>query len=81
MEDLISKRVDAIAVSPVDDRVLIPFLARAKSEGIPVLTWDADCTDKSLRIAYVGTDNVEAERIAGKEASRLVANTRIKNTQ
>jgi ribose/xylose/arabinose/galactoside ABC-type transport system permease subunit/ABC-type sugar transport system substrate-binding protein len=78
MEDLISKRVDAIAVSPVDDRVLIPFLARAKSEGIPVLTWDADCTDKSLRIAYVGTDNVEAGRIAGKEASRLAGNTQNK---
>jgi len=72
MEDLITKRVDAIAISPVDDGALLPFLARAKKEGIPVLTWDADCSDKSLRVAYVGTDNVEAGRVAGSEASRLL---------
>ncbi len=72
MEDLITRRVDAIAVSPVDDRALLPYLERAKKEGIPVLTWDADCSDKSLRIAYVGTDNEEAGRIAGAEVRRLM---------
>ena len=78
IEDLITKRVDAIAVSPVDDQVLLPFLARAKKEGIPVLTWDADCTDKSLRVAYVGTDNTEAGGIAGAEAGRLLAGSQTK---
>jgi ribose transport system permease protein len=73
IEDLLTKRVDAIAVAPVDDKVLLPFLARAKKEGVPILTWDVDSSDTSLRIAYVGTDNYEAGKTAGQEARRLMA--------
>lgn len=71
MEDLLTKRVDAIAVAPVDDEVLLPFLARATKEGIPVLTWDVDSSVKSNRIAYVGTDNYAAGKLAGTEARRF----------
>ncbi len=74
MEDLLTKRVDAIAVAPVDDKVLLPFLEKAKEEGVPVLTWDVDSSDKSVRIAYVGTDNYEAGKLAGTEAKRLMKN-------
>jgi ribose/xylose/arabinose/galactoside ABC-type transport system permease subunit/ABC-type sugar transport system substrate-binding protein len=73
IEDLITKRVDAIAVAPVDDKVLMPFLAKARKAGIPVLTWDVDSSDKSDRIAYVGTDNYQAGKIAGEEARLLMA--------
>ncbi len=73
IEDLLTKRVDAIAVAPVDDKVLLPFLARAKKEGIPVLTWDVDSSNKSDRIAYVGTDNYKAGKMAGAKAKLLMA--------
>jgi ribose transport system permease protein len=73
IEDLLTKRVDAIAVAPVDDKVLLPFLARARKEGVPVLTWDVDSSDKGGRIAYVGTDNYEAGKIAGAKAKLLMA--------
>lgn len=73
IEDLLTKHVDAIAVAPVDDQVLLPFLARAQKQQVPVLTWDVDTSDKALRIAYVGTDNFAAGQIAGREALRLLA--------
>jgi ribose/xylose/arabinose/galactoside ABC-type transport system permease subunit/ABC-type sugar transport system substrate-binding protein len=72
MEDLLTKKVDAIAVAPVDDKVLLPFLSRARKQGIPVLTWDVDSSNKTDRIAYVGTDNYEAGKTAGTEAKLLM---------
>ncbi len=72
VEDLLTKKVDAIAIAPVDDQVLLPFLSKAKKQGIPVLTWDVDSSDKTDRIAYVGTDNYEAGKLAGVEAKRLL---------
>jgi ribose transport system substrate-binding protein len=73
IEDLVTKKVDAIAVAPVDDKVLMPFLAKAKAAGIAVLTFDVDSSDKDDRIGYVGTDNYEAGKIAGAEARLLMA--------
>ncbi len=59
--DLISKRVDGIAVSPANAAAMANALEGAKAAHIPVLTWDSDLLekDKGLRIAYVGTHNYE----------------------
>ena len=83
IEDLLTKRVDAIAVAPVDDKVLLPFLARAKerrNSGADLQ--DVDSSNKNDRIAYVGTDNYEAGKIAGarSKAPDGPANLRISNT-
>src|SRR5579871_300675 len=76
IEDLLTKQVDAIAVAPVDDKVLLPFLAKAREAHIPVLTWDVDISDKADRIAYVGTDNYAAGKLAGVTAKQLLADGR-----
>ena len=39
--------------------------------GIPVIAWDADAPE-SQRIAYVGTDNVAAGKIAGEELAKAI---------
>jgi ribose transport system substrate-binding protein len=59
--DLISKRVDGIAVSPANAPAIANALQRAKAANIPVLTWDSDLLeqDKGLRVAYVGTHNYD----------------------
>ena len=59
--DLIAKKVDGIAVSPSNAAAMAKALEKAKSAGIPVLTWDSDLLDKdkALRIAYVGTKNYD----------------------
>jgi len=59
--DLITRRVDGIAVSPSNAAAMGRVLQQAKEANIPVLTWDSDLLekDKALRIAYVGTKNYD----------------------
>jgi ribose transport system substrate-binding protein len=61
VNDLITKNVDGIAVSPANAAAMAKALQGAKKAGIPVLTWDSDLLDKDkgLRIAYVGTHNYD----------------------
>ena len=59
--DLITKKVDGIAVSPANAPAMANALKDAAKNHIPVLTWDSDLLpkDKSLRAAYVGTHNYD----------------------
>jgi len=59
--DLITKKVDGIAVSPANAPAMANALSGAAAAKIPVLTWDSDLLpkDKGERIAYVGTHNYE----------------------
>src|SRR3954469_22667304 len=41
VQDLISKKVDGIAVSPANSAAMARALEGAKKAGIPVLTWDS----------------------------------------
>src|SRR5260370_9925262 len=59
--DLVTKKVDGIAVSPANAPAMAAALQGAKPAGIPVLTWDSDLLpqDKDMRLPYVGTHNYE----------------------
>ena len=59
--DLITKKVDGIAVSPANAPAMAAALQGAGAAHIPVLTWDSDLLpqDKGLRAAYVGTHNYD----------------------
>ena len=59
--DLITKKVDGIAVSPANAPAMANALKDAAADKIPVLTWDSDLLpqDKGLRAAYVGTHNYD----------------------
>ena len=59
--DLITKKVDGIAVSPANAPAMANALQGASAAKIPVLTWDSDLLpkDKAMRLAYVGTHNYE----------------------
>src|SRR5581483_463349 len=61
VQDLITRKVDGIAVSPSNAPAMAKVLERAKAAGIPVITWDSDLLDKDkgLRAAYVGTKNYD----------------------
>ncbi|MDH7482441.1 MAG: autoinducer 2 ABC transporter substrate-binding protein [Armatimonadota bacterium] len=52
IEDQISAGVDAIVVSPNDDKAIIPVIEKATKMGIKVFTWDSDAP-ASKRIFYV----------------------------
>ena len=61
VNDLISRKVDGIAVAPSNAPAMAKALEKAKEAGIPVITWDSDLldADKGLRTSYVGTKNYD----------------------
>src|SRR6516165_5164360 len=61
VQDLITKGVDGIAVSPANAPAIAAALQGAAKAKIPVLTWDSDLLPeaKGERLAYVGTYNYE----------------------
>ncbi len=70
VEDLITRRVDGLAVSPSNATAMARALARASEVGIPVITWDSDllAEDAGARTTYIGTEN----RAMGVEQAKLL---------
>lgn len=59
LQDLITRRVDGIAVAPVNAAALAGILKMAERAGIPLITIDSDVLpkDQGHRLAYIGTHN------------------------
>jgi len=72
IEVKIAKGVQGMAISPLDPESQVTILNEAASH-MPVVTQDSDAP-KSNRIAYVGTDNVEAGRKAGRLIKEVLPN-------
>jgi len=66
VDDLLAKGINGIAISPVDPANQTPMLNKAAAQAV-VVTQDSDAPT-SNRLCYIGTDNVEA----GRQAGRLV---------
>ena len=64
IDDLLSRGIHGIAISPVDPKNQTAMLNRAASQTL-VVTQDSDAPD-SNRSCYIGTDNVAAGRQAGE---------------
>ncbi|MDR7416875.1 MAG: sugar-binding protein [Armatimonadota bacterium] len=71
METYIAQKVSGIAVAPSDPKALGPTIKKGRDAGIPVITLDTDAPE-SARLAYIGTDNLAAGRIAGQEMRKLL---------
>ncbi|WP_152395969.1 substrate-binding domain-containing protein [Paenibacillus guangzhouensis] len=65
LEKAITGKPDAILLQGVKDPDYASLIDQAVDQGIPVITVDADQPD-SKRLAYVGTDNLEAGRRMGE---------------
>jgi ribose transport system substrate-binding protein len=64
VDDLLTKGVDAIAISPVDPQNQTAMIDRAAKQAV-VFTQDSDAP-QSARACYIGTDNLAAGRQAGQ---------------
>jgi ribose transport system substrate-binding protein len=64
VDDLLTKGVDAIAISPVDPQNQTAMIDAAAKRAL-VFTQDSDAP-QSARTCYIGTDNVAAGRQAGQ---------------
>ncbi|HVR47082.1 MAG TPA: substrate-binding domain-containing protein [Candidatus Binatia bacterium] len=69
VEDFISKRVDAIVLTPYDSQAIGSAIAEANSAGIPVFTADiASTSSQGHVVAHIASDNVQG----GFEAGTLI---------
>ncbi|MFB2679998.1 sugar-binding protein [Shewanella mangrovisoli] len=81
INQLIDEGVDGIAVAVTQSKYLAEnSLKRAKEAGIPVVTYDSDFDasidedPKSLRLAYIGTDNFALGQSLGEQLKKLRPN-------
>ena len=72
VDDLLSKGVQGIAISPVDPANETDLLNKVAEKAV-LFTQDSDAPD-SKRMAYVGTDNMAAGRQAGEELKKALPN-------
>ncbi|HSD64246.1 MAG TPA: substrate-binding domain-containing protein [Ignavibacteriaceae bacterium] len=71
IEDFISRKVDAIIVSPVDSRGIGSGIAEANRAGIPVFTADIAAEEGKV-VSHIASDNVQGGRLAGEYLARLL---------
>ncbi len=72
VNDLLSKNIDGIAISPVDPANETALLDKAAGQAL-VFTQDSDAP-KSKRTCYIGTDNVAAGKQAGELLKKALPN-------
>ncbi len=76
VEDFISKRVDAIVLTPYDSTAIGSAIAEANAANIPVFTADIASTSKQGQVvAHVASDNVQGGFAAGKLICEAVGKT------
>ena len=65
IEDYIQRRVDVIAISPIEVEVIKPTIAKANKAGIPVIIVNLLEPIEGVKVAsYIGFDNTDAGRIS-----------------
>ena len=67
IEDFISQGVDAIFVTPVDWKDILPALEAAKRAGIPIINVDAPVNDTELVASIIASDNYNAGVICAND--------------
>lgn len=80
-EEGLRRRVDGIAIAPIDAAAIEPYIRRAVAAGIPVITIDSPPIEGSQASLYIGTDNRAAGRLAGKMMLRLLPQGGVVATQ
>jgi len=72
IENLIERKVNALCIAPSGSKEIVPAIVKANRAGIPVLIVDTRVDAKALvgasgrTAAFIGSDNVEGGRIAGR---------------
>jgi ribose transport system substrate-binding protein len=71
VDAMINRRVDAIALAPIDSKAMVGVVERAAAEGIPVIIFDSGIeTDKFA--AQVATDNYHAGEMGAERLAKLL---------
>lgn len=71
VDAMINRRVDAIALAPIDSKAMVGVVERAAAEGIPVIIFDSGIdTDKF--VAQVATDNYHAGEMGAERMAKIL---------
>jgi len=65
IEKFIANKVNVIIISPFESDSIVPAIEKAKGNGIPVIIVDRKANTSNYT-AYLGADNIEVGRLAGK---------------
>jgi ribose transport system substrate-binding protein len=71
IEDFISRKVDAIIISPVDSKGIGSGIAEANKAGIPVFTADIAAEEGKV-VSHIASDNVQGGRLAGDYLAKVL---------
>jgi len=65
VEDFLSRKVDAIILSPADSKAVGPAIVEANNANVPVFTADiASTASKGVVVTHVASDNVQGGKVA-----------------
>lgn len=70
VEAMINKRLDAIALAPIDKKSMVSVVERAMRMNIPVVIFDSPI-DTEQFVAQVATDNYKAGQIAAERMGQI----------
>lgn len=71
VESMINRRVDAIALAPIDKQVMVGVVERAAREKIPVIIFDSP-VDTDKFVSQVATDNYAAGKLAAERLGSVL---------
>ena len=71
VEAMINRRVDAIALAPIDKKVMVSVVERAAKEKIPVIIFDSP-VDTDKFVSQVATDNYAAGKMAAERVGAVL---------
>jgi ribose transport system substrate-binding protein len=76
VEDFISKRVDAIVLTPYDSQAIGSAIVEANSANIPVFTADiANASNRGKVVAHIASNNVQGGEMAASLMCKAVGNS------
>lgn len=70
VDAMINKRLDAIALAPIDKKAMVNVVERAMKQNIPVIIFDSP-VDTEQFVAQVATDNYKAGQIAADRMGQI----------
>jgi ribose transport system substrate-binding protein len=74
VEDLITKQVNIILISPLDSKAVVPVFKQAKEEGIITVCMDQVAEGEDW-VTFISTDNYKAAAIGAEYAKKVLNGT------
>jgi ribose transport system substrate-binding protein len=71
LDSMVARRVDGIAIAAAERKALVQPVDRAVAAGIPVTVFDSGL-DSENYMCYIGTDNVDAGRMAARALAEML---------